>query len=251
MNNNPHKKYKRPKQKTQATTNPDPPKPLNHRDDGRSECPEQVCPLQAKDSEWVDILQSPFPDAPTPSSSNVVGDDEAVECEDGPQMKPLAIMFPGLLERDPQTLEGMLTKAMSTTEVTRHLVDLGEKANFTFMKRANRLIPRDKQWLESLAETSNSHCSLDSSFFDSTSSSDYTADGENVEDDARKIRRRKKLFVAREPPLGKGSSTTRENSSHNAIHNGNQVATNLYILDEKHLNSEKPVDTIKAWKTKN
>lgn len=58
-------------------------------------------------------------------------------------MKPLAIMFPGLLE-DPQTLEGMLTKVMSTTEVTRHLVDLGEKANFTFMKKANRLIPPDK-----------------------------------------------------------------------------------------------------------
>lgn len=59
-------------------------------------------------------------------------------------MKPLAIMFPGLLDKDPQTLQGMLTKAMSTTEVTRHLVDLGQKANFTFMKKANRLIPPDK-----------------------------------------------------------------------------------------------------------
>lgn len=53
-------------------------------------------------------------------------------------------MFPGLLEHDPQTFQGMLNKAMSTTEVTRHLVDLGQKANFTFMKKANRLIPRDK-----------------------------------------------------------------------------------------------------------
>lgn len=59
-------------------------------------------------------------------------------------MKPLAIMFPGLLEKDPQTLEGMLTKAMSTTEVTKHLVKLGEKADFTFMKKSTRLIPKDK-----------------------------------------------------------------------------------------------------------
>lgn len=62
-------------------------------------------------------------------------------------MKPLAIMFPSLLEGDPQTLEGMLNKAMSTTEVTRHLVDLGEKANFAGMKKANRLIPPDKVYL--------------------------------------------------------------------------------------------------------
>lgn len=53
-------------------------------------------------------------------------------------------MFPDLLEKDPQTLQGMLTKSMSTTEVTKHLVDLGQKANFTFMKKANRLIPPDK-----------------------------------------------------------------------------------------------------------
>lgn len=65
-------------------------------------------------------------------------------------MKPLAIMFPGLLDKDPQTLQGMLTKAMSTTEVTRHLVDLGQKANFTFMKKANRLIPPDKVCLHFL-----------------------------------------------------------------------------------------------------
>ncbi|KAI8427680.1 hypothetical protein MSG28_002141 [Choristoneura fumiferana] len=67
-----------------------------------------------------------------------------VDCEDGPELKPIAIMFPDLLEKDPQTLQGMLTKSMSTTEVTKHLVDLGQKANFTFMKKANRLIPPDK-----------------------------------------------------------------------------------------------------------
>lgn len=67
-----------------------------------------------------------------------------MECEDGPEMKPLAIMFPGLIDKDPQTLQGVLNKAMSTTEVTRHLVDLGQKANFTFMKKADRLIPPDK-----------------------------------------------------------------------------------------------------------
>lgn len=66
-----------------------------------------------------------------------------VECEDGPELKPIAIMFPGLID-DPQTLQGVINKAMSTTEVTRHLVDLGQKANFTFMKKADRLIPPDK-----------------------------------------------------------------------------------------------------------
>lgn len=53
-------------------------------------------------------------------------------------------MFPGLLDKDPQMLQGMLDRAMSTTEVTKHLVDLGQKANFTFMKKSDRLIPREK-----------------------------------------------------------------------------------------------------------
>lgn len=52
------------------------------------------------------------------------------------------LMFPQLLEEDPEMVEGMLNKAMSTTEVTKHLV--GQKANFAFMKKVNRLIPSDK-----------------------------------------------------------------------------------------------------------
>lgn len=71
-----------------------------------------------------------------------------MDSEDGPQMKPLAIMFPDLLEKDPQTLQGVLNRVMSTTEVTRHLVDLGQKANFTAMKKADRLIPPDKVNIE-------------------------------------------------------------------------------------------------------
>lgn len=53
-------------------------------------------------------------------------------------------MFPGLLDKDPQTLHGMLNRNMSTTEVTRQLVDLGQKANFEFMKKTDRLIPPEK-----------------------------------------------------------------------------------------------------------
>lgn len=51
-------------------------------------------------------------------------------------------MFPSLLQSDPEMLEGILNKVMSTTEVTKHLV--GHKANFSFMKKVNRLIPTDK-----------------------------------------------------------------------------------------------------------
>ncbi|XP_037297561.1 uncharacterized protein LOC115441053 isoform X2 [Manduca sexta] len=116
------------------------------------------CPLLAKDSGWVDILQN----NPASSSQSTDKSVEEVDCEDRPKMKPLAIMFPGLLQEDPQTLQGILNKAMSTTEVTKHLVDLGQKANFTFMKKANRLIPPEKQWLESVTETSNSFSSINS-----------------------------------------------------------------------------------------
>ncbi|KAJ0181744.1 hypothetical protein K1T71_002466 [Dendrolimus kikuchii] len=163
-----NKKYKRPKQKTSATTNPETSRP-----DSEINASEPLCPLLAKDSEWVDILQT-NPNGPN-SSTNVSDDEEIlqlVECEDGPQMKPLAIMFPGLLDKDPQTLQGMLDRAMSTTEVTRHLVDLGQKANFTFMKKADRLIPKDKQWLESLSENTNSDCSLSFETLDTSTGSE-------------------------------------------------------------------------------
>ncbi|CAH0404722.1 unnamed protein product [Chilo suppressalis] len=163
------------------------------------ESPEPLCPLAAKDSEWVDILQTPNT-GPGKSSSNLSDGEEElqlVDGEDGPQTKPLAIMFPGILEKDPSTLQGMLNKAMSTTEVTRHLVDLGQKANFTFMKQADRLIPRDKQWLESLTEDSNSVTSMVSCFICSSISSDYEADNESTagtgdlytdEDEAKRLR---------------------------------------------------------------
>ncbi|XP_050361979.1 uncharacterized protein LOC126781180 [Nymphalis io] len=121
-------------------------------------------PLAAKDSEWVDILQTTTND----KNSNKNNDEEVllqhVECEDGPQTEPLALMFPGLLEKDPEMLEGMLNKAMSTTEVTKYLV--GQKANFAFMKKVNRLIPTDKKWLESLTEDSTSCFSMESKLHD-------------------------------------------------------------------------------------
>ncbi|KAJ2953528.1 hypothetical protein O0L34_g1130 [Tuta absoluta] len=200
MSDHLQKKYKRPKHKTLATTNPDAPRgpPPQRDNEDRSECPEHVCPLLAKDSEWVDIMQSPFPSTPAPSYTSV-GDEEdllqLVDCEDGPESEPLAIMFPGLLEQDPQTFEGMLTKAMSTTEVTRHLVDLGAKANFQFMKKSNKLIPRDKLRLEKVNESdySPSHCSFDPSFLGS-SSSNYDDFG-NAESSSLITRKKKKILA--------------------------------------------------------
>ncbi|XP_052747280.1 uncharacterized protein LOC112058239 [Bicyclus anynana] len=134
------KKYKRPKHKTLATTHPETSKGENSSNPNEIEKSEPQCPLLAKDSEWVDILQT------TSTDSKGNSEDEAilqlVECEEGAESKPLVLMFPGLLDEDPQTIEGMLNKAMSTSEVTKHLV--GQKANFAFMKKVNRLIPTDK-----------------------------------------------------------------------------------------------------------
>ncbi|XP_073941590.1 uncharacterized protein isoform X2 [Choristoneura fumiferana] len=158
MNTNENKKkFKKPKKKTQSTTNPVASSSRHTGDSNINNAVEPICPLLAKDSEWVDILQTP-----SKSSASHSYEEEftfQVDCEDGPELKPIAIMFPDLLEKDPQTLQGMLTKSMSTTEVTKHLVDLGQKANFTFMKKANRLIPPDKKWLGSLSEDSDSNSS--------------------------------------------------------------------------------------------
>lgn len=51
-------------------------------------------------------------------------------------------MFPGILDNDPETLDRIVNRVISTTEMTKHLV--GQKANFTCMKKINRLIPADK-----------------------------------------------------------------------------------------------------------
>ncbi|KAL0894656.1 hypothetical protein ABMA27_013208 [Loxostege sticticalis] len=188
--NNTNKKYKRPKQKTQSTTNPEPSKQPT-KDAGKDRA-EPLCPLAAKDSEWVDILQTSASE-PVASTTNVTDEEEVlqlVECEDGPETKPLAIMFPGLLDKDPTTLQGMLNKAMSTTEVTKHLVDLKQKANFTFMKKADRLIPPDKKWLESLTENSNSFTSMTSALFSGSLSSDYDGEESDLSNHHETIKRR-------------------------------------------------------------
>ncbi|XP_075992143.1 uncharacterized protein LOC142987333 [Anticarsia gemmatalis] len=197
MNSDLNKKYKRPKQNTIATTNPGTSRPRNRRTGAAvKHTPEPLCPLLAKDSEWVDILQTTPAESTNKSTTNVSDEEEVlqlVECEDGPQMKPLAIMFPGLLDKDPQTLQGMLNRAMSTTEVTRHLVDLGQKANFTFMKKADRLIPPEKQWMDSLTENSNSYCSVNSGLLSNCISSDYEADSEIADEfKESKVKKRKK-----------------------------------------------------------
>ncbi|VVC91882.1 unnamed protein product [Leptidea sinapis] len=68
-------------------------------------------------------------------------------------------MFPNLLDEDPETLDSIINSTISTTDVTRHLV--GHKADFTFLKKVERLIPPDKKWLESVQENSNSLSSID------------------------------------------------------------------------------------------
>ncbi|XP_060807723.1 uncharacterized protein LOC106143000 [Amyelois transitella] len=152
------RKLIKPKLSTSPPVHPETSSSRVIRDDEEREplsAKEALCPLLAKDSEWVDIIQAPVQSARANSS-----DEEEVlqlvECEEGPQMRPMAAMFPDLLEKDPRTLQGMLNKTISTTEVTRTLVDLGQKANFKFMKKTDRLIPPDKQWLESLTEYSSS-----------------------------------------------------------------------------------------------
>lgn len=51
-------------------------------------------------------------------------------------------MFPGILDNDPEMLDRLVNKVISTTEMTKRLV--GQKANFTCMKKVDRLIPADK-----------------------------------------------------------------------------------------------------------
>ncbi|XP_032510640.1 uncharacterized protein LOC116765304 isoform X2 [Danaus plexippus] len=176
-------KNKRPKRKTLITTRPN--TPVNNTFNitvgssfaiGHTTQEPQCTLLAAKDSEWVDIVQ-------TPSNSKLDNNnDEAVECEEGPQMKPLMLMFPQLLEEDPEMVEGMLNKAMSTTEVTKHLV--GQKANFAFMKKVNRLIPSDKKWLETVSEYNTPPCcSKESSFQSRYLLSDYEADTEETDEE--------------------------------------------------------------------
>ncbi|KAJ8729537.1 hypothetical protein PYW08_001118 [Mythimna loreyi] len=216
MSSDSNKKYKRPKQNTLATTNPGTSRQRNRRNETVKKITPPLCALLAKDSEWVDILQTSQTENPR-SAANVSDEEEVlqlVECEDGPQMKPLAIMFPGLLDKDPKTLQGMLTKAMSTTEVTRHLVDLGQKANFTFMKKADRLIPPDKQWMESLTENSNSYGSVDSGLLSNCISSDYDADGEITDRELsdNKIKKKRKH-------TGSTNQSTAEELSSNDILN--------------------------------
>ncbi|XP_061707092.1 uncharacterized protein LOC133517727 isoform X2 [Cydia pomonella] len=154
MNTNESKKKKAKKVKTKTLPRNNSQGSRPPGDSNINDLEEPCCPLIAKDSEWVDILQTPHR---TMSSEST----EEVESEDGRETKPLAIMFPGLLAKDPQTLQNMLTKAMSTTEVTKHLVDLGQKANFKYMKKSSRLIPLDKEWLESVSEVNTgSHSSM-------------------------------------------------------------------------------------------
>ncbi|CAB3249855.1 unnamed protein product [Arctia plantaginis] len=187
-------KYKRPKQKTTKTTNPGSSRPSNESSVHGKQTREPLCPLLAKDSEWVDNTLQPLTESPRTSDGSIEEEVlQLVDCEDGPQMKPLAIMFPDLLKKDPQTLQGVLNRVMSTTEVTRHLVDLGQKANFTFMKKADRLIPPDKQWMESLPENSSSYYSVNSAVVSNNVSSEYEAGCEITETVKLKILTKKKL----------------------------------------------------------
>ncbi|CAH2238117.1 jg18495 [Pararge aegeria aegeria] len=176
------KKYKRRKHETLVTTRPETSKGESSSNANEAEQPEPKCPLLAKDSEWVDILKTAADSKDEKNNSGEEAIPHLVECEDGAETKPLVLMFPGLLDKYPDMIEGMLNKAMSTSEVTKHLV--GQKANFSCMKKVDRLIPSDKKWLESLTEQSTSLCSILSGQTDSILS-DYEADTEATDEEEK------------------------------------------------------------------
>ncbi|CAG9099727.1 unnamed protein product [Plutella xylostella] len=195
MNNSdqPKKKQKKLKNKLQPNTNKGPRVDTSN-DHGVREPP--LCPLAAKDSEWVGVCKIPRPRQP---STSLHGAEERelhiVKREDVPAIKPVNLLFPGLLEKDPETVKGIYTKLMSTTDVTKRLVDLGQKANFTFMNKTARLIPRDKKWLECVTENTNS---LDSSTttmhnHDNKKTSDYDADAEGTDEEEKPPAPKKKI----------------------------------------------------------
>ncbi|CAH0726602.1 unnamed protein product, partial [Brenthis ino] len=141
MNNYNKRVYKRPKNKTLATTNPNFNFENVQRVTQEGEAQEPQFALLAKDSEWINI----FPNSPIDKQSCSRSDGEEVlhvDSEDRPQTQPIALMFPGLSQKHPEMLEGIVNKVMSTTEITKHLV--GQKANFACMKKVGRLIPIDK-----------------------------------------------------------------------------------------------------------
>ncbi|CAH2104799.1 unnamed protein product [Euphydryas editha] len=157
-NKEPNQKINRPKYKTLTSTQSETCKTVD-KNKSNEKSLKPRCSLAAKDSEWVDILQTSSNKTNFIENSNEEEEIQLVESESGPQIKPLALMFPDLLQNDPEILEGILNKVMSTTEVTKHLI--GHKANFAFMKKVNRLIPTDKKWLESVSECT-SCCSMES-----------------------------------------------------------------------------------------
>ncbi|CAG4968235.1 unnamed protein product [Colias eurytheme] len=156
----PKKKTKRTKNKNSTNYNSQQTQPSNanpRNKDNTVDCVKHQCPLLAKDSEWVDFLESTSYDIKLKDHNNNPAGEE-VQPEDDSQIKPIALMFPNLLNEDRLPLEGIVNRAISTTEVTRHLV--GHKANFSFLRKVNRLIPPDKVWLESLSEKSISSNSI-------------------------------------------------------------------------------------------
>ncbi|CAG2053770.1 unnamed protein product, partial [Timema podura] len=66
---------------------------------------------------------------------------------------PLFIMFPHL--NNSPLIPSIQNQTASTSELTRHLVAAGGKADFSLMKPASRRIPPRKIWLDSLAEVSS------------------------------------------------------------------------------------------------
>ncbi|XP_050675563.1 uncharacterized protein LOC126972703 [Leptidea sinapis] len=122
------------------------------------ESPERRFPLIAKDSEWVDISGTQA--ASSRGHAGQAGEHVQQSApEEGEVKRVMTSMFPNLLDEDPETLDSIINSTISTTDVTRHLV--GHKADFTFLKKVERLIPPDKKWLESVQENSNSLSSID------------------------------------------------------------------------------------------
>ncbi|CAF4758726.1 unnamed protein product [Pieris macdunnoughi] len=133
------------------------------------------CALVAKDSEWIDIIGTPSNNTNLTNYCNTPSGEKIAQPENESQIQPLTLMFPNLLQEPAGTLEAIANKTLSTTEVTKHLI--GHKAHFEFLKKVNRLIPPEKEWLAQLSECSNSTDSSDFSVNDKCLSSAVAARG--------------------------------------------------------------------------
>ncbi|XP_067001888.1 uncharacterized protein [Anabrus simplex] len=78
-------------------------------------------------------------------------DENAQDVPKPEELSPLFALFPDLITTFPMP-ESLQSGQLSTTDVTRELVSLGTKADFSKLKPSGKLIPPRKAWLSALHE---------------------------------------------------------------------------------------------------